>query len=334
MNVIISNKQKNALDNANIEALKEFNGLFDVSEVINNSKGYFYSKMIIDATSIIDFAKENVLRKLVSGIGAEKIYLLLPPKPEPPKKFCDFLMSLGVYNFSTDINDILNFLKTPNSSDNQNMDAAFYNNHESNVNAVDSYDLPKQVDETVKDVNRDRKIILGFKNVTQHAGSTTLIYLIKSVLERKYRLKVSSFEFGTGNFKYFNQPNMLDINPNNIELSINNSDSNIILLDLTNDNFDQYCDDVIYLIEPSVIKVGKLLHEQSDIFTRLNNKKVVLNKSMLNNDDVNTFANEAKINIYFNIPYINDRVDNLVIEEFINKLGIAKDGQGILGLFK
>lgn len=343
MNVIVSNKQKNVLDNANIDAIKDLNGLFDIDELINNFKGYFFSKMIIDATSIIDFAKETVLRKLVNGIGAEKIYLLLPPKPEPPKKFCDFLVSLGIYNYSTDINDILKFLKTPNSIDsmsNIGLDNVYSEHTESNNinnNIVDNNNISVNntvVDEKVSDVNRDKKIVIGFKNVTEHAGSTTLIYLIKNQLGKKYKVNVDAYELGTGDFKYFNNQNMLDINPNNLELSISNSKSNIILIDLKDDNYDSYCDDIIYLVEPSIIKINKLLHEQSDIFTRLNNKKVILNKSMLSDHDSKTFSNEAGINIYFNIPFVNDRDDNQVIDDFIQKLGIVNSNQGLFGLFK
>lgn len=326
MNVIVANKQKNALDNANIETIKELTGLFEIDDVINNLKGYFFSKLIIDATSIVDFAKETVLKKLVDGIGAEKIYLLLPPKPEPPKKFCDFLVSLGIYNFSANIEEFLNFLQNPNTQGNvNNYENDFYNNNLNdnvkNVNINNSINESLNA-ETVEDVNRDNRIIIGFKNVTKSAGSTTLIYMLKKQLEQKYKMNVSAFEFGKGDFRYFNSPNMLDINPNNIELSINNCNDNIILLDLDNDNFDSYCDDIIYLIEPSIIKINKLLFERNDIFSILNNKKVVLNKCILSPDDVNIFAKEAGIKIYFNIPYINDRVDNYILDEFIKKLGI------------
>ena len=346
MNVIVSNKQKNIIDSANIDAIKDLNGLFDIDELINNFKGYFFSKMIIDATSIVYFAKESVLRKLVNGIGAEKIYLLLPPKPEPPKKFCDFLVSLGIYNYSTNIEDILKFLRVPNTIDNE--ESNFYNNNTneniyennnstSNDMMINNADIVNSVpvSEVVNDVNQDKKIVIGFKNVTLHAGSTTLIYLIKQQLEKKYKMQVDALEIGTGEFKYFNSNNMLDINPNSIELSINNSKSSIILIDLPNDNYNSLCDDIIYLVEPSIIKINKLLHEQSDIFTKLSNKKVVLNKSMLNNEDVSIFSKEAGINIYFNIPFVNDRIEHPSIDDFINKLGIVNSGgHGLFGLFK
>ena len=107
------------------------------------------------------------------------------------------------------------------------------------------------------------------------------------------------------------------------------------MIDLNDNNYYILCDDVIYLIEPSIIKINKLLNEKRDIFMTLNGKKVVLNKSMLTNEDVSIFSKEAGISIYYNIPYVNDRNDNSVINDFINKLGLVnKGGHGLFGLFK
>ena len=340
MNVIISNKQKNTLDSVNIDAIKELNGLFNVDELINNVKGYFFTKIIIDATSIVDFAKEVVLRKLASGIGPEKIIILLPPKPEPPQRFCDFLNSLGIYNYSMNVSDIVNFIKEPNTSDNYdqgiyNMDVTNNNSeYTQNVNDLNNNVLKNDVDETVNDLNQDKKLVIGFKNITLHAGSTSLIYMIKQQLEKKYKMNVEAFELLSSDFKFFNTNNMYEVNYENLEITIKNSKSNIILVDLTNVDSDILCDDVIYLIEPSILKINKLLNEKRDVFTFLDNKKVVLNKSILNEEEVSIFAKEAGIKIYFSIPYINDRIDNQVINTFIEKMGIVnKGGQGLFGLF-
>lgn len=347
MNVIVSNKQKSILDSANIDSIKDLNGLFEIDELINNCKGYFFSKIIIDATSIVDFAKENVLRKLASGIGAEKILLLLPEKPQPPQRFCDFLVSLGINNFSTNINDIINFLKNPDASNNlvndvydvnysdnnsQNEDVNL-NNQMNNINTNNT--VMNNVGESVNDLNRDRKIVLGFKNVTLHAGSTTLIYMLKQHIENNYKVSVEAFEVGNSDFKFFNVSNMYEINNDILELTIKNSKSSIILLDINNnDNIEYLCDDIIYLIEPSILKINKLLSEKRDVFNFLSNKKVILNKCILTNEEVSIFANEAGIKIYYSIPFVNDRIDNHVINAFIDKLGIIKQGgQGLFGLF-
>ena len=123
MIVIVSNKQKSVLDNANIDAIKDLNcipggtaeigdaikdlnGVFNVQDLINNFKNYFFTKMVIDATSIVDFTNPEVLRQLASGIGSEKLVVLLPPKPEPPLRFLETLVNIGIYNFSTNIDEL------------------------------------------------------------------------------------------------------------------------------------------------------------------------------------------------------------------------------------
>ena len=76
MNVIVSNKQKDVLDNSSIDAIKDLNGLFAVNDLINNFKNYYYTKMILDATAIVDFVKQETLDQLVKGIGADKLIIL------------------------------------------------------------------------------------------------------------------------------------------------------------------------------------------------------------------------------------------------------------------
>ena len=361
MNVIVSNKQKNILDNANIDAIKDLNGLFNVDELINNFKDYFFSKMIIDATAIVDFASEGVLRKLVNGIGAEKILLLLPNKPDPPRKFCELLISLGLYNFSTDINDILKYLVTPNTLGdaerilNGNYDASIYeatnmaptpdnsvitdNMMNNNDLANNSYNNNNHDNvnnaSTIMDNNRDNKIVIGFKNVTMHAGSTTLIYMIKKELEESFNITCDAFEIGGSDFALFNTKGMNSINNNNVEATIKNCSSRIILVDLNRNNYEALCDEVLYLIEPSIIGINKLLFEKRNAFSLLNDKKVILNKCMLNASDIDIFAKEAGLKIYYSVPFVNDRVSNKVIKNLIEYMGINGNGsKGFLGLFR
>ena len=113
MIVIVSNKQKSVLDNANIDAIKDLNGVFNVQDLINNFKNYFFTKMVIDATSIVDFTNPEVLKQLASGIGSEKLVVLLPPKPEPPLRFLETLVNIGIYNFSTNIDELVNLISNP-----------------------------------------------------------------------------------------------------------------------------------------------------------------------------------------------------------------------------
>ena len=107
MNVIVSNRQKEIIDNANIDAIKDLNGLFNVDDLINKFKNYFFSKMILDATSVVNFASKEVLETLAEEIGAEKLIILLPSSPEPQLEFKKVLIDLKIYNFTVNPSSVM-----------------------------------------------------------------------------------------------------------------------------------------------------------------------------------------------------------------------------------
>ena len=115
MNVIVSYKQKDIIDNANIDAIKDLNGLFNVDDLILKFKNYFFSKMILDVTSVDNFTSREVLQKLVDGIGPDRLILLLPQTPPPPNEFKKMLIDLGIYNFSNEISDVVKYIDNPNT---------------------------------------------------------------------------------------------------------------------------------------------------------------------------------------------------------------------------
>jgi len=123
-------------------------------------------------------------------------------------------------------------------------------------------------------------------------------------------------------FAYFKSEDMLSVSDDNLQNTITNSNYDVILLDLNHSNNVSLCNDIIYLIEPSIIGVNRMMFENAMIFDSLKNKKVILNKSLISNDDVNKFSQEAGISFYYVIPALNDRVGNSIIENFVNKLGL------------
>lgn len=428
MNVIVSNKQKEILDNANIDAIKDLNGLFNVEDLINNFKNYFFTKMILDATSVVEFANPDVLKKLTNGIGAEKLVILLPESPEPPKKFLEMLVELGIYNFSTKIDEIVNLLQNPNTYDDvkvylgvkfddvsqlqntvNNNDISIDNNINStnmvsdeikginfnngnaynnlnssnmfnNINLIDTNNINSNFNSIENNYNDDNKnmnfsqninniqsingsvsqtdfpksseshqfnsennnynnfnnkYILGVKNVTSEAGSTSLIYMLKQTLEYKFRKRVLAVELNSNDFLYFRDNNMISIPINKLDETISNNNYDVVLIDLNNTNYESLCTEVIYLVEPSILKLNKLMSENKKAFLNLNSKKVILNKCLLSNADVDVFSREAGFSFFFVIPPLNDRVGNSILETLINKLNINNSGEkrGFLGLF-
>ena len=83
--------------------------------------------------------------------------------------------------------------------------------------------------------------------------------------------------------------------------------------------------EVIYLVEPSTIKLNELVSVKKNAFLELKDKKVILNKSLLSSKDVSELQYETKLNYLFNMPPLNERDKNIpMVDEFLVKLGFLK----------
>ncbi len=514
MNVIVTNKQKDIIDNANIDAIKDFNGLFNVDDLISKVKNYFFSKLILDATSIVNFSSKEVLEKLVSSIGADRLIILLPTDLEPPKSFIDLLVSLKIFNFSRDINEIIKFITVSNSYENivgitggvnndiyvdssikatdnfqpnesitpnnmnptmpfttnsrnifspiitgaksgenvqnnqptvnniptnnvpynnypglnnvpmnnmnqQNNNYDFSNNYNGiisnssvvpnppmntpnmgvqnnapdnfhnteilskmpqynemingnpnnniinnnpisnnsfnnnvmtnqNINTVNNAFNSTEMKNSFNDFynssnatnNNDeqnnsgfyqefdsstKSFVLGVKNITVHAGSTTLVYLMMKAAREILNLRVNAIEVNKNDFKYYNDNDMISTTTDALPNVIDGSNANLIIVDL-NDYYGNFSifNDVIYLVEPSVIRLNKLMIDNRFAFKENAKHKLLLNMSLLNLNEVDALSKEAGVEFLLNIPPINDRVHNDIILKILNLFGFKK----------
>ena len=421
MNVIVSNKQKDIIDNANIDAIKDLNGFFNVGDLIEKFKNYFFSKMILDATSIENFASKDVLKRLADEIGPDRLVILLPETPEPPLDFKKLLIDLKIFNFSNNINDVVKYIDNPNTyekamellnnpeantdndggyvdnsikseeneepvnDNNDNNDSDISNNMEEHnveeTNTVhDSYNRTTaslqdmlnafnvQSDSsndnnqynnnnvTYENMNNDNnmsnnifsetnndsnsnfvflnmngfdnnsvsntKRVIGFKNVTLHAGSTSLIYMMMKALLNVLKKDALAIEVNKNEFRLFQNNKMISTTDNEVSNLVSSHSESIILVDLNDCNNFEFCDEVIYLVEPSTIMLNRLMATDQGIFRTLVGEKVILNKSLLRENDIRTLSSEAGIEFMDNIPPVNDRMNNDIILNFISKLGI------------
>ena len=115
----------------------------------------------------------------------------------------------------------------------------------------------------------------------------------------------------------------------------------VIIVDLNNSNLFDLCDDVLYLVEPSVIKLNKLMLIDRASLTKLKNKKIVLNQSLLEPKDILDFEYEAKVKVFYNLAPLDERDKvNRPLLAFLIKLGfdrmvdnVDNERRKILGLF-
>lgn len=312
MNVIVSNKYQNLLGTLNIDVIKTINGEFSVQDLVNQFSNFFYNKMIIDITALKNYEDVNNLRELSMNFEMDKVIILLDDSSRVNSSlYLSKLVSAGIYNFTRNIDAIPFLIEHSNSY----KDVASYQNFNTN------FEESKKMTEDYP-IKLEQRII-GFKNVTEHAGATTLIYMLKKQLENIY--KVKAIEVNNSDFEYFNDKTLESADFMNVSFVIsNNNDVEVILIDL-NDGPETICNEIIYLIEPGIIKLNKLIRNDRKIFDKLRNKKVVLNKSVLDNNDVSDFEYESGSKIFFNIPYLDEKLDNnRKINEFLITLGFSR----------
>lgn len=332
VNVIITNKQQSKLSTLDIDIIKSISGTYEASEIVEMFKNFFYSKMILDVTAIKDYNNINSFQTIVQGLDVEKIVFFLPEGSSLcTSNFLSKLISMGIYNFTTNIDGVKYLLKKSNTY--------------KDVEHIQKISKPVESDPitTVTQRVTDAPTIIGVKSVTEHAGSTTFIYILKKELEIVFGSRVIAIEINKNDFQLFNDKSMISIPAANLKQTLDKyNNASIILIDLNDLNDDSMCGDVFYLLEPSTIRLNKLLKRNRTILNKLKNKKVILNKSLLSNKDVNDFEYEANIKVFYNMPPLNERKRNDVVSDFLYRIGLLeRDIQGrkegankIFGLFR
>ena len=171
MNVIISNKNQALLANLTIDVIKTLNGVFTVDDLASQFKNFYFNKMIIDITALDNYEDINTIQNLSVALDMSKVILLLDDSPRVNSPvYLSSLVSMGIYNFTKNVDAILFLIENPNTY----KDVASYQNL--NLSADDMKLNDNSVDNTVGYIGQR---IIGIKNVTDHAGATTLTYLLK-----------------------------------------------------------------------------------------------------------------------------------------------------------
>ena len=178
--------------------------------------------------------------------------------------------------------------------------------------------------------------VLGIKNITEHAGATTLVYLLKAHVEELYRVR--AVEIDKHDFDFFNDNSLESVNNYELQNYLDrNSDSEVILVDMGENNLEQYCTDMIYLIEPGIVQLNRLIREDNRIFKNLQGKKIVLNRSVLSQNDVSDFERESGSKVFYNMPNVDDKdTNNKEIRNLLIALGFTRfsdDTKSSFGIF-
>lgn len=307
MNILIMNEASNMLTSLEIDIIKSFSGLFSIREIKDMIGVTYYDKIVLDITAIRSHQSNDVLQELASNFDMNKVILILENNDASvDPKYISTLISLGIYNFTRNHEGLMYLIKNTNT-----------------YKDVAHLHKPEVHEMTSQKVMLKQKII-GFINVTEHAGASSLIFMMLKNLSKF--TKCGAIEVGKFDFKYFHHPEMLSTTVDELDSLINNkfADYNVVLLDLNNYHDCTICHEIIYLIEPSIIKINKLTAESTGFMVELKGKNVVLNQSNISEKAILDFAQETGLYVYQNIRSLNDRDSSHAdILDLIDKLNLV-----------
>lgn len=323
MNVIIANERQDELANLDIEIIKSIRGVYDADELVQIFSNFFFGRMILDLTAIKDYKDIRNLQKFALSLDVEKMIVLLPDVPEClAPQFLSQLISIGIYNFTTNLDGVKYLIDNPNTY----RDVAHL--HQINMQQpVVAAPVPggngPAPTTVVNQVFQNGALVIGVKNITDHSGATMLIYMLKNEIKNMGK-SVVAIEIDKRDFMYFNDTEMVSTNKDNFgnELSkYRNKD--VILVDLNRDGNEGICNDVLYLLEPSTIKLNKLMLSNRGIFEKLAGKKIIINKNIMNSGDIKELEYEAKFKSFFVLPPLDERANNSeILQKLLSGLGI------------
>ncbi len=333
MNVIVSNKYQSMLADLPIDVIKRLDGEFDADDLGSMFKNFFFQRMILDITALKNYKDIKTLQKLSILLDMDKVILLLDDSEETTSsEFLSKLVSIGIYNFTKNVDGIMYLYNHPNTY----RDVAHI--HQLDIQKSDDTVIVKNV---INTEGAHKAYVLGVKNVNKQAGSTSLVYMMKKQLEKNY--SVVAIEVDKSDFVYFQDKGLISVrNPEIGNTIAKNSDKEVIIVDVNgSQGAIDLCDDIIYLIEPSVIKLNRLMMMDNMAIRRLKDKKIVLNQSLINSKDILDFEYEARVKIFYNLPPLDERDEhNIPLNAFLVRLGFdrqqdteVENRKKILGLF-
>lgn len=319
MNLVIANENMRVINNLNIDILKILNGVFDVNMLEKELVNFYFNKVIIDITAIKNYFITFDLFEFLDYFGKDKVILLLNDSEYcDSKEFLTKLINNGYYNFTKNAQGISFLVNRSNTYD----DVKKYIRDDKFTSVLNQ---PVQNEVKENRPKQSNQKIIGIRNLSRGAGATTLMYMFVKGLSVNY--KVKGIEINNHDSIYFRNENiiyctdLLDLQTKLKEL--HNID--VVIVDLDEFDCKDICTDIIYLLEPGTIRLNKFLMNNKNFVNECKDKKIVLNRSAIKEEEVHNFERETGINVFYNLGNFNDRLERIKsVDELLIKLGFDK----------
>ena len=317
MNVVTANECKSIIDRLDIDIIKRIDGQFELRELLSKFVNLYFNKMIIDITSIANYTDLETIKQLAESVDPSRVILLLNTDPVVNSSvYMSKLVELGFYNFTRNYEGIKFLYSTPNSLENVK--------HLILTEEQVRHQMEAMVQSSAPVAENTGRRVIGLQNLTMHAGATSLVNMMVRQLNDGGYTAVGLEMFKQDLMFYHDSNLSACMNKMDLENKLRlYTDVSAIIIDLNEfGEAEKYCDEVLYLIEPSYIKLTKLLKKNRNAFLEHKGDKIVLNMSFVNDQEVPDFEYETKLKIFDNLPPMNDRNRDLdQVNELLGKLG-------------
>ena len=318
MNLVIVNENTIVVNALTIDIIKVLNGVYDVNSVEKELVNFYFNKVIIDITAIKNYFSSFDLFEFLNYFGKDKVILLLNDSPYcNSKEFLTKLINNGYYNFTSNSQGVSFLVNRSNT-------------YEDVKKYIQTTTFTSELNSSIGSTNiqtRTNNIkIIGIKNLSEGAGSTTLMQ--QMVKQLAFNYKVKGIELNGFDAMYFRRPDIIFCNDyTEAKTKIQwLKGIDVIIIDLNEfEDKNKICTDIIYLLEPGIIRISKFIKNINKYKDKLNDMKIVLNRSALKDEEINYFEKETDLKVYYNLNNFDDKKDRLLsIDKLLIKLGFNK----------
>lgn len=318
MNLVIVNENTIVVNALTIDIIKVLNGVYDVNSIEKELVNFYFNKVIIDITAIKNYFSSFDLFEFLNYFGKDKVILLLNDSAYcNSKEFLTQLINNGYYNFTSNSQGVSFLVNRSNT-------------YEDVKKYIQTTTFISELNSSIGSTNIQTKTnnikIIGIKNLSEGAGSTTLMQ--QMVKQLAFNYKVKGIELNGFDAIFFRRPDIIFCNDYiEAETTIQGLKGiDAIIIDLNEfEDKNKICTDIIYLLEPGIIRISKFIKNINKYKDKLNDMKIVLNRSALKDEEINYFEKETGLNIYYNLTNFDDKKDRLLsIDKLLIKLGFNK----------
>ena len=319
MNIITANENKEIIDRLEIDVIKRVDGQFELRELLSKFVNLYFNKIILDVTSVKNYEDVSTMIDLAKAIDPSRIILLLNNNPTVNSKlYLSELVKNGIYNFTRNYEGLTYLYEHPSQLEDVKYLILSEEEEEKEL-------FQQQAQEEAGIERNEKRMVIGLSNLTNHAGASSLTnMMVRQLINHNYdayglEMFRQDLIFYHDDERYISILSKLELEQKLKQLEA----ADAIIIDINDfSEADDYCDVILYLVEPSYIMLTKLLKRNSNAFLDHKEDKIVLNKSFVNAQEIGDFEYETKSKVFANIPPLNDRnVDIGEVNELLRQLG-------------